>query len=620
MKQKVIFWCACVVVFCAPYTARAIEAPFAVQAVDQQTGGSLYVSWANHNDQTIDHAAVYRSQQKDVVGNRIFDGVKTNFVVDSGLTDGQSYYYTVILYDATGHQSPPSGQALGASSISTYPPSYPENITAADLYNGTSIRLDWTIPRVRNIAFFRVYRRALGAFDYQLVADHIVGQLYIDGGLQAGTTYEYTVKSVSTAGIESANSPIRATPTLDQTPPALPTNFRIEDTQRGGELRLSWTNPNDNDFKTIRVYRSTSGDLGVVVAEIVDHSSGYTDSNLEVGRTYYYTIKSVDKAGLESSGAPQLKGKPSYPGAVQGTVTSLVAQDKAIGGAIDIRWANPSDQNYSYTRIYRSTAENDQGIIIADNLHTSSYTDSPLPNGIYFYYTVTTVSRSNIEGQGKTVKAVATSGTRDATRPSPPINITVQDAGDASTLRIRFQITDETGLSHFRIYRSLDQGVMGALIVDNYHFTSYDDTRLTADKPYFYLVRSVGKNGVESDNLRQGVGIPTQIVPQELNPGNDSDGDGLPDTWERAYGFHVRIPDDTSLDLDGDGLTTIEEYRWGTNPWDPDTDGDGYLDGSEVKHGYSPIKGKGVRLELKNTQKMPPASKVVPKKTIKTTK
>ncbi len=47
----------------------------------------------------------------------------------------------------------------------------------------------------------------------------------------------------------------------------------------------------------------------------------------------------------------------------------------------------------------------------------------------------------------------------------------------------------------------------------------------------------------------------------------------------------------TSGDTDGDrdGLTKSQEIKFGTNLLNPDTDGDGYTDGAEVKNGYSPL-------------------------------
>ena len=42
-------------------------------------------------------------------------------------------------------------------------------------------------------------------------------------------------------------------------------------------------------------------------------------------------------------------------------------------------------------------------------------------------------------------------------------------------------------------------------------------------------------------------------------------------------------------DVDGDGLTNLEEYKNGTNPVKSDTDGDGMPDGWEVKYGLNPL-------------------------------
>lgn len=46
----------------------------------------------------------------------------------------------------------------------------------------------------------------------------------------------------------------------------------------------------------------------------------------------------------------------------------------------------------------------------------------------------------------------------------------------------------------------------------------------------------------------------------------DSDGDGMPDEWERRYGLNPTNPADANLDKDHDGYTNIEEYLNATNP------------------------------------------------------
>ena|GEM_PF-2969450 len=89
----------------------------------------------------------------------------------------------------------------------------------------------------------------------------------------------------------------------------------------------------------------------------------------------------------------------------------------------------------------------------------------------------------------------------------------------------------------------------------------------------------------------------------------DSDSDGLPDDWERAYfggldqGRHDDFDGDgvsewgelltgldpTEADSDNDRLLDGEEILQGTNPFMDDTDGDGVIDGDEIRAGSNPL-------------------------------
>jgi hypothetical protein len=47
---------------------------------------------------------------------------------------------------------------------------------------------------------------------------------------------------------------------------------------------------------------------------------------------------------------------------------------------------------------------------------------------------------------------------------------------------------------------------------------------------------------------------------------SDTDGDGLPDVWESAFGLAPNDPGDALGDLDMDGATNLEEFLSGTSP------------------------------------------------------
>jgi hypothetical protein len=72
----------------------------------------------------------------------------------------------------------------------------------------------------------------------------------------------------------------------------------------------------------------------------------------------------------------------------------------------------------------------------------------------------------------------------------------------------------------------------------------------------------------------------TSIYNSGITLGNDTDSDGLVDTWETTnFG---NLAQTASGDFDSDGLTNLQEQAAGTNPTLADTDGDGLSDNNEL--------------------------------------
>lgn len=69
---------------------------------------------------------------------------------------------------------------------------------------------------------------------------------------------------------------------------------------------------------------------------------------------------------------------------------------------------------------------------------------------------------------------------------------------------------------------------------------------------------------------------------------DDNDEDGMPQEWERRCNLDTER-DDSQDDPDDDWLSNIAEFWHGTSPCNPDTDGGGEMDGSEVEYGRDPL-------------------------------
>jgi hypothetical protein len=71
--------------------------------------------------------------------------------------------------------------------------------------------------------------------------------------------------------------------------------------------------------------------------------------------------------------------------------------------------------------------------------------------------------------------------------------------------------------------------------------------------------------------------------------GADTDADGMPDWWEKQFGFDPNT-DDAAADADADGRTNFEEFQaHAPDPKVADTEGDGLNDGREFTAGSNPL-------------------------------
>ncbi|WP_372772605.1 pectate lyase [Mangrovibacterium sp.] len=92
------------------------------------------------------------------------------------------------------------------------------------------------------------------------------------------------------------------------------------------------------------------------------------------------------------------------------------------------------------------------------------------------------------------------------------------------------------------------------------------------------------KNGIITD-IRQVGGYPEY----KGKPYKDSDGDGMPDTWEKKYKLNPNDPSDANGDVNGDGYTNIEKYINGIDPTKK-------IDWTKIENNFDTLKEKDGKL------------------------
>ena len=138
---------------------------------------------------------------------------------------------------------------------------------------------------------------------------------------------------------------------------------------------------------------------------------------------------------------------------------------------------------------------------------------------------------------------------------------------------------------YYNIYISVDNGeyVFGGISFQN-------KFSLEAERGRTYKIR------VEAVDTAGNVGPLSDESEAVILPPADEDNDLLPDEWEREYLSDLSFSAED--DPDNDGLNNLEEYNAGTDPANPDTDGDSLSDSWEIQYGLNPLLAEDAQGDL----------------------
>ncbi len=260
---------------------------------------------------------------------------------------------------------------------------------------------------------------------------------YSDTGLTGSTTYTYTVSAYDAAGNEGAQSSSASATTSadpDTTAPSQVTGLTATAVSTS-QIDLSWSAATDNVGVTgYNIYRG--GSLLTTTT-----STSYSDTGLNSGTTYSYTVSAYDAAGNEgaqsSSASATTNSIPdtTAPSQVTGLTATTVSSSQ-----IDLSWSAATD-NVGVTgyNIYRG------GVFLTSTTSTS-FSDTGLTESTTYSYTVTAYDAAGNEGAqsssaSATTDAVSTgpitetfTGTVSSASPNQIFYFDVGSAGDISAV------------------------------------------------------------------------------------------------------------------------------------------------------------------------------------------
>ena len=308
--------------------------------------GKVSLSWKNPSDEDLYQVEITAAPAAGTLANAVYlsaaKGKQGGFIAES-LKNDTEYTFTIKTLDkslnvgkAVTVKAVPKGSGGGNSADTTSP----AEVTALNAVAGSGkVSLSWKNPSDEDLYQVEITAApAAGtlANAVYLAAEKGKSMSFTAEGLTNGTAYTFTVKTIDKAlnkstGVSNATA-VKPIDTSDKTPPAEVTNLQAA--ALAGAIRLTWTDPADADLWGIEI-TSEQEIVGRSIAPIPENSilvpkgqESLKISNLEIGKSYTFTVKAIDESGNKSTGkntqaATPLTGEPMTVSLTQNPTTPI---------------------------------------------------------------------------------------------------------------------------------------------------------------------------------------------------------------------------------------------------------------------------------------------------------
>ena len=424
---------------------------------------------------------------------------KTSLIlVDRGLRDATSYYYTVLGINDSGMANVP---APPFAITTTGAPSPVNSLHAA----GGSLRhiqLFWEPSQDPTVKEYVIYRSKNfdGPFKKVAIVSGRDQQTYIDKGQPSGYSrygeladnirYFYIIRTRNIVGVTSEDSQIVSAMTKGVPQP--PTNLQAIDRQPK-KIPLAWAASHDPDVVGYAIFRAPAPKGPFHQIEYVSGrenqqfvDDGSWDHPLKNDTTYWYRLRAVNVVEAQS---PDSGTVSAITKAAPQRVTGVRAES-GFFRKIKLSWqANPEPDIKSY-EIYRGTISDDvQTKIASVDPKKTTYTDTALADSRTYWYQIRAVDRDGLTGERSAIVR--------ATTKHPPVQPQgLQAIIGPEGILLSWKANPELDIDHYEISSgSFLSGLLGETKEPQFLYKQKEKPGTELK----FLVQAVDQNGLESE-------------------------------------------------------------------------------------------------------------------------
>jgi parallel beta-helix repeat protein len=531
-------------------------------------GNTLNLSWDLNIIDTIKYILEYKNetmtnwQQFDPISHPISTYNHT------GLDDGVIYDYRIQARDHRDQESSFS-EIISGTPQDLISPAAPTGLKIVSKTKD-SITLKWNSNTETDLKGYCLFRsvtndpsnwgESIGTFPKDI-------EEFIDTGLDEEITYYYVIKAFDEVPNYSLFSNIASDTTPDGTPPKPPTGLKISDETRNS-LTLYWESNTEKDLVGYYIFKSQSftGSYTQINQKPISETQ-YIDSGLKEDTKYYYKLKAVDDIDLKSDFSETVADKTligPYAPEVNNTVDKVtIFEDSYDTKSINLYYLfkDKNDDPLEFwckgqNKINVSIYQWNGSVILRPEADWSG------EEIITFFAT-----DNSVQGITKLAVKVIVKPIND---PPGPVEIILPDDKITiilgTSLEFKANCTDPDMPYGDKLTFIWTSDITGELGTGK----NLKEIKLEEGE-HKIIVTVTDSNNMEASNI-------VRVIVLNIDPSKDNDLDGMPNGWEIENKFNINDPTDAEQDYDNDGLTNLEEYLKGTDPRNPDTDGDNYID------------------------------------------